>query len=80
MMAHPNIQEKKLNIIEQLIIINDEKVFDKIEKIINSSLLRPKLKKFSKAELINRAKIANLDNENNDIISQDKVEQLSREW
>jgi len=75
-----NIQEKKLNIIEQLIIINDEKVFDKVEEIINSTLQRPNLKKFSKSELIERDKLANIDIENNDVISQEQVELLVNEW
>ena len=75
-----NIQEKKLNIIEQLIIINDEKVFDKVEEIINSTLQRPVLKKFTKSELIERAKLANIDIENNDVISQEQVELLVNEW
>jgi predicted DNA binding CopG/RHH family protein len=75
-----NIQDKKLNIIEQLIIINDESVFDQVETIINNSLQRPNLKKFTKSELIHRAKLANLDIENNDIISQEQVELISQDW
>ncbi len=79
-MIAENIQEKKLNIIEQLIIINDIKVFDKVEKIINSSLHRPSLKKFTKSELIARAKLSNLDIANNNIKSQKQVEELVHEW
>jgi len=76
-MRLPNIQEKKLNVIEQLIIINDEKVIKKVEEVINK---RPKLKKFTKRQLIKRAKLANKDIENGDFASQEEVEKLSQKW
>jgi len=79
-MRLPNIQEKKLNVIEQLIIINDEKVIKKVEEVINNSLQRPKLKKFTKCQLIKRAKLANKDIENGDFASQEEVEKLSQKW
>jgi len=79
-MRLPNIQEKKLNVIEQLIIINDEKVIKKVEEVINNSLQRPKLKKFTKRQLIKRAKLANKDIENGDFASQEEVEKLSQKW
>ncbi|OFX23621.1 MAG: hypothetical protein A2033_15615 [Bacteroidetes bacterium GWA2_31_9] len=74
------IQTKKLNIIEQLIILNDDKVFKKIEDIINNSLHRPQLKKFTKQELVNRAKLSNKNIENGEIYSQDEVEKMSKSW
>lgn len=76
----PNIQEKKLNVIEQLIIINDEKVIKKVEDVINKSLQRPKLKRFTKQQLVKRAKLANKDIESGNYISQNEVEKLSRKW
>ena len=76
----PNIQEKKLSVIEQLIIINDEKVINKVEEVINKSLQRPKLKRFTKRQLVKRAKTANKDIENGDFISQKDIEKLSRKW
>jgi hypothetical protein len=76
----PNIQEKKLNVIEQLIIINDEKVIKKVEDVINKSLQRPKLKRFTKQQLIKRAKLANKDIENGNYTTQNEVEKLSRKW
>lgn len=75
-----NIQDRKLNIIEQLIIFNDENVFGQVEKIINNSLQRPNLKKFTKIELIHRTKLANLDIENDDVIPQEQVELISQDW
>ncbi len=71
-MRLPNIQEKKLNVIE-LIIINDEKVINKVEEVINKSLPRPKLKRFTKRQLVKRAKLANKDIENGDFISNSEV-------
>lgn len=79
-MIQPNIQEKKLNIIEQLIIINDDKVFDKVEKIINDSLNRPLAKKLTKKDLIDRAKKSNFDIENGDVFAQSEVESISQNW
>jgi hypothetical protein len=79
-MRLPNIQEKKLNVIEQLIIINDEKVINKVEEVINKSLQRPRLKKFTKRQLINRAKLANKDIKNGNFASQDEIEKLSQKW
>jgi hypothetical protein len=75
-----NIQERKLNIIEQLIILNDEEVFTQVEELINSSLKRPKLKRFTKQELEKRAKTANENIEKGEIYSQDDVEKLSQSW
>jgi hypothetical protein len=37
-MRHLNIEETKLKIIEQLIILNDVSVFEKVENLINESL------------------------------------------
>lgn len=39
-MRQLDIQNRKLNIIEQLIIINDDKVFKEIEAIIDNSISR----------------------------------------
>jgi hypothetical protein len=79
-MRQLNVIDRKLNIIEQLIILNDDKVFTQVENIINESLQRPKLKRFSKSDLIKRAKASNLDIERGDVFSQDDVEKLSQNW
>ena len=75
-----NIQERKLNVIEQLIILNDEEVFEKVEALINSSFKKPPLKRFTKQELENRAKIANKNIEQGEVYSQDEVEKISQNW
>ena len=79
-MRHLNIEETKLKIIEQLIILNDDSVFEKVEILINESLQRPKNTKLTKQELIDRALLSNIDIENNDIYSDDQVEKLSNKW
>ena len=79
-MRHLNIEETKLKIIEQLIILNDDSVFEKVEIHIKESLQRPKNTKLTKQELIDRALLSNIDIENNDIYSDDQVEKLSNKW
>lgn len=79
-MKQLNIQERKLNIIEQLIILNDEAVFEQVEELINSSLKRPQLKKLTKEEIEKRAKISDENIEKGDVFSQEDVEKLSQKW
>jgi hypothetical protein len=79
-MRQLNTQDRKLNVIEQLIILNDNKVFKQIEDLIDNSLQRPKLKKFTKQDLLNRAKTSNKNIENGEIYTQDEVEKLSQSW
>ena len=79
-MKNLDIQDRKLNIIEQLIILNDEKVFKKVEDIINTSLHRPQLKRFTKQELVKRAKLSDKDIEKGDVYSQKDVEKMSQSW
>ena len=79
-MRQLNIQDRKLNIIEQLIICNDDKVFKQVEEIINTSLNRPQLKKFSKQDLKSRARLSNKDILKGNIYSQDEVEKMSQSW
>ena len=76
-MRHLNIEKTKLKIIEQLIILDDEIVFKKIENLINDSIQRPKPTKLTKQDLLDRAIQSNNDIDNNDIYSIDEVEKLS---
>lgn len=77
-MKQLNIQERKLNIIEQLIILNDEEVFEQVEELINSSLKRPQLKKFTKQDIVKRAQISDENIEKKEVYSQEDVEKLSQ--
>jgi hypothetical protein len=79
-MSQLNIQDKKLNIIEQLIMLNDDDVLNQLEEIINTSLNRPPLKKISKQDLKERAELSNNDIINGDLYSQDEVEKISQNW
>jgi len=79
-MRQLSIIDRKLNIIEQLIILNDDKVFKQVENILNESLHRPDLKRFSKSDLIKRAKASNTDIERGDVLSQEDVEKLAQNW
>jgi hypothetical protein len=79
-MRQLSIIDRKLNIIEQLIIINDDKVFKQVENILNASLHRPVLKRFSKSDIIKRAKASNIDIEKGDVFMQEEVEKLSQNW
>ncbi len=79
-MRQLNIQERKLNIIEQLIILNDEAVFEQVEELINSSLKRPQLKKLTKEDIEKRAKISDQNIEKGEVFSHENVEKLSQKW
>jgi hypothetical protein len=79
-METTGLQERKLNIIEQLIILNDEEVFRQVEDLINKSLKRPDLSRFLVAELKERAKQANKDIAEGRIIGQDDVEAQAQTW
>ena len=73
-------QEKKLKIIEQLIILNDDTVFSQIEVLISKAMQRPVYSKLSKEDIVTRAKNANIDIENNQVFPQSDVEKLTRSW
>ncbi|HAQ19853.1 MAG TPA: hypothetical protein DCR40_11555 [Prolixibacteraceae bacterium] len=79
-MKQVNIQERKFNIIEQLIILNDEDIFKQVEELIHSALQKPQLKRFTKQELVNRAKISNDNIKKGEVFSQDEVEKMSQNW
>lgn len=79
-MKASNIQDRKLNIIEKLILLNDEDVFKQIEEIINSSMRRPKMNRLTKEELINRAQLSNRNIEKDEVLTQEEVEKLSKRW
>jgi acetolactate synthase small subunit len=79
-MKRLNTEETKLKIIEQLIILNDDTVFEQIENLINESMQRPKPAKLTKQDIIERARLSNTDIENKDIYTINTVEKLSQRW
>jgi len=79
-MEQLNIQERKLNVIEQLIILNVEEVFKEVIALINSSFKYQPINMLTKHELENRAKISNKNIEQGNVYSQDEVEKISENW
>lgn len=74
-----NIQTRKLNIIDYLINLDDNKVFSQIESIIEKSESKT-FKRFTKKQLIERAQKANHDISEGNVISQQKLKSLSKNW
>ena len=79
-MGQINIQDRKLSIIERVIMLDDDKVLKLVEDLINTSLHKPALKKITKQELVTRAELSDKDIENGDVYSQEDAEKLSQSW
>jgi hypothetical protein len=71
-----NLQARKLELIEYLIQVNDEKVINQIENLIDKSNLTP----FTKNELISRAKQSELDFQAGKFKTQEQLETDSIHW
>ena len=79
-MEQINIQDRKLSIIERVIILDDDMILKQVEDLINKSLHKLSLKKLTKQELVTRAELSDKDIENGDIYSQEDVEKLTQNW
>jgi predicted RecB family endonuclease len=79
-MRQLSIQSRKLNIIEQLILLEDDMVLKQVEDLINISLHEPTLKRITTQELIQRAQLAEKDIENGDVYSVEEVKRISQNW
>lgn len=77
-----DLQTRKLEVIGHLINIHDEKLFEKIETVINESFIQENkiFKQFTQQQLINRAEEANQDYRSGRIISQEDLEKESERW
>jgi hypothetical protein len=75
-----NNQPDKLKIIEQLIMLNDDKVFEQVEILINKKLQRTKLRPLSANDLEERALKSESDIIANRVYSQEQAEELSKNW
>ena len=78
-----DLQTRKLNAIKYLIQLQDEKLFNKIESVINESkdILEGKgIKPSTQKQLIQRAKKANQDYLSGNYKTQDQLEQESENW
>jgi hypothetical protein len=73
-------QDKKLKIIEKLIMLNDDDVIEKIENIIDESLLNQKHDRITKPETLRHDQPSNNVIEGDVIFTQDEVEKLTQDW
>lgn len=73
-----NNQPDKLKIIEQLIMLNDDKVFEQVEILINNKLHRTKMQRLTPNDLEKRALEAEKDIRSNRILTQEQAEELSQ--
>lgn len=76
-----DLQTRKLNVIEYLIGIDDEKIFSKIEATIFSTAEKnTSIKPFTQEELLVRAKLANEDYSAGRVTTQEELETESEKW
>jgi len=77
-----DIQTRKLNLIEYLIGLKDEDLFQVIEEIVNKSRTAKKqsIKSFTQKELIERAKKSNEDYIAGNFTDQENLEIESKSW
>lgn len=73
-----DLQTRKLNLIQYLVSLQDEKLFSKIESLIVAN--ENELKPFTKDELIERAEKSNADYLAGKFISQEELEIQSENW
>ncbi len=73
-----DLQTRKLNVIEYLIGLKDEKIFSKIESTIHE--MKRDLKPFTQKQIVDRAKRSNDDYRAGKFISQDQLEKESDAW
>ncbi len=81
-MKSTSLQLRKINLIEYLLGIQDEKIFDKVESTIHKSLksVKPVDIVFTKAELIDRADFSNKQIKKGHVLSQKELETQSKNW
>ena len=79
-----DLQTRKLNAIEYLVGIHDEKIFLKIEEAITEVKKRQTIeqsaKPFTQEQLIERAKRSNLDYQTGKYVTQEQLEKESENW
>lgn len=77
-----SLQLRKMNLIEYLLGVQDEKVFDKIESTIQKSIknVKPSDIVFTKNDLIERAEFSNKQIKKGHSLTQRELEQQSKNW
>ena len=81
-MKSSSLQLRKISLIEYLLGIQDEKIFDQVESTIHKSLknIKPVDIVFTKEELLERAKFSNKQIKKGHLLSQKEVEAQSKKW
>lgn len=77
-----NLQLRKMNLIEFLLGVQDEKVFAKIESTIHKSIksVKPNDIVFTKKELIERAEFSSKQIKKGHVLTQKELELQSENW
>jgi hypothetical protein len=75
-----DLQTRKLNIIQYLIELKDEKFFSKIETIIKDKIGDDNFKPFTQEELLSRIKRSNDDYLKGNFKTQEQLEIESENW
>lgn len=77
-----NLQIRKMNLIEYLLGVQDEKTFTKIESTLQKSIkaIKPKDIVFTKKELIERADFSDIQIKKGHILTQKELELQSKNW
>lgn len=77
-----SLQLRKMNLIEFLLGVQDEKVFTKIESTIHKSIksVKPNDIVFTKQDLIERAEFSNRQIKKGHVLSQKELELQSKNW
>jgi len=76
------LQTRKMNLIEFLLGVQDEKVFTKIESTIHKSIksLKPNDLVFTKQDLLERAEFSNRQIKKGHTLTQKELELQSKNW
>ncbi|NCO55947.1 MAG: hypothetical protein COS14_13985 [Bacteroidetes bacterium CG02_land_8_20_14_3_00_31_25] len=77
-----NLQLRKMNLIEYLLGVQDEKVFAKIESMIHKSIktIKPTDIIFTKEDLVERAEFSNKQIKKGYVLAQRELEHQSKNW
>jgi hypothetical protein len=76
------LQTRKMNLIEFLLGVQDEKVFTKIESTIHKSIksIKPNDLVFTKQDLLDRAEFSNKQIKKGHTLTQKELELQSKNW
>ena len=81
-MKSMSLQLRKMNLIEYLLGVQDEKVFDKIESTIQKSIkdVKPSDIIFTKNDVVERVEFSNKQIKKGHVLTQKELEKQSKNW